>query len=152
MSGPEQWFLRPVSSADERFAMKPELTIPNIRKLDTHRSDLFAFEVTGHITAGDIENIYGLLNEAYATHPKIDLLVRMTNYEGWDWDVVTREATMVGKTKALKHIRRYAVVGGPDWVAAMIRFFDPFFGVEMRHFTKAEEDAAWAWLDEPAAD
>lgn len=129
--------------------MDPNLTIPNIRKLDSPRGDLFAFEVTGHVTAADVENVYGLLAEAYATHPKIDLLVRLTNYDGWDWDVISREMVLVKKTRALKHIRRYAVVGGPAWIAAMVQLLDPFFAIEMKAFDGTEEAEAWAWLDRP---
>ena len=132
--------------------MKPELAIPNIRKIETTRDDLYGFEVTGHITAADVENIYGLLAEAYSRHPRIDLLVRLTNYDGWDWNVITRETTMIVKTKALRHIRRYAVVGGPEWIAGMIRLFNPFLSIEMKHFASDEEGAARAWLDEPSQD
>lgn len=129
--------------------MSEEMTTRNIRRLDTPRADLFAFEVTGHIIAADVERIYGLLADAYAEHPKVDLLVRLTNYEGWDWNVMTREATLVGKTRALKHIRRYAVVGGPDWIAAIIRLLDPFFAIAMKHFAIDREADAWAWLERP---
>ena len=132
--------------------MNPELTIPNIRKIETTRDDLYGFEVTGRIKAADIENIYGLLAEAYSRHPRIDLLVRLTNYGGWDWNVITRETTMIVKTKALRHIRRYAVVGGPEWIAGMIRLFNPFLSIEMKHFGAAEESAAWAWLDDRSED
>jgi len=130
--------------------VNPDLTVPHIRKIDTPRDDLFAFEVTGHVSAADVENVYGLLAAAYSTHPRIDLLVRLTDYEGWDWNVISHEVALMNKTKALKHIRRYAVVGGPPWVAAMVRFFDPFFSVEMKPFDIGDEDAAWAWLDDPA--
>ncbi len=132
--------------------MNPELTIPNIRRIETSRDDLYGFEVTGHITAADVENIYGLLAEAYARHPRIDLLVRLTNYDGWDWDVITRETAMIGKTRALRHIRRYAVVGGPEWIAAMIRLFDPFFSIEMKHFGADREAEAWTWLEAAPGD
>lgn len=132
--------------------MNPEQTIPNIRKIETPRDDLYGFEVTGHITAADVENVYGLLAEAYSRHPRVDLLIRLTGYDGWDWNVITRETAMIAKTKALKHIRRYAVVGGPDWIAGMIRLFNPFLSLEMKHFGADEEDAAWAWLEERPAD
>ncbi len=119
----------------------------NIRRIDTPRDDLYAFEVTGHITAADVEAVYGLLAEAYERHPRVDLLIRLVGYDGWDWNVISRETTMIAKTRALRHIRRYAVVGGPGWIAGMVRLFDPLLSIEMKHFDAGDEAAAWTWLD-----
>lgn len=119
---------------------------PNIKRIETDRPDAYAFEITGHITAPDIENMYGLLEGAYAVHDKIDLLVVIHDYEGFDWSAAFKESTMVGKTHALKHIRKYAVIGGPGWMRPVIGFFKPFFSLEMKHFEADEEEAAWKWL------
>jgi hypothetical protein len=118
----------------------------SIRRLDTDREDVFAFDVVGHIKASDVENIYGLLEGAYSLHDKIDMLVRIREYEGVDWDAAMKDFRLLGKTHALKHIRRYAVVGGPGWMGAVIALFNPFFRVEMKHFDAAEEAEAWAWI------
>ena len=118
----------------------------SVRRLDTDREDVFAFDIVGHITAPDVENIYGLLEGAYSLHDKIDILVRIKDYEGIDWDAAVKDLGLVGKTHALQHIRRYAVVGGPGWMGALIALFKPFFRVEMKHFGATEETAAWAWI------
>ncbi|WP_157015773.1 SpoIIAA family protein [Mesorhizobium xinjiangense] len=119
---------------------------PNIRRIETDREDAYAFEITGHITAADMENMYGLLEGAYELHDKIDLLVLVHNYEGFDWAAALKEPTMVGKTHALKHIRKYAVVGGPGWMRAMLALFKPFMSMEMEHFEAGKADEAWQWL------
>ena len=119
----------------------------SIRRIDTDREDAFAFDIVGHITAPDVENIYGLLEGAYSLHDKIDILVRIKDYEGIDWDAAMKDFGLLGKTHALKHIRRYAVVGGPGWMAALITLFKPFFRVEMKHFGAAEETDAWTWIN-----
>jgi hypothetical protein len=118
----------------------------SIRRLDTDRDDVFAFDVVGHIRAPDVENIYGLLEGAYSLHDKIDMLVRIKDYEGVDWDAAMKDFRLLGKTHALKHIRRYAVVGGPGWIGAMVAVFNPFFRIEMKHFETKEEAQAWAWI------
>jgi hypothetical protein len=123
--------------------MEPPLAV---RRLDTDREDVFAFDVVGHIRASDVENIYGLLEGAYSLHDKIDMLVRIRDYEGIDWDAAMKDFRLLGKTHALKHIRRYAVVGGPGWMGAIIAVFKPFFRVEMKHFDATEEARAWAWI------
>ena len=35
--------------------------VPAVRRIDTDRDDLCAFEIVGHVTAADVENLFGLL-------------------------------------------------------------------------------------------
>jgi hypothetical protein len=127
--------------------MKPLETIPAIRRINTDREDLCALEIVGHFSAADLENAYGLLEGAYIVHEKIDLLVRVTHYEGFDWSSAFTETTIRGKTQALQHIRKYALVGGPGWLRTMMGIFGPLFSsIETRHFDMADEAAAWEWV------
>ena len=118
----------------------------SIRRLDTDREDVFAFDVVGHIAASDVENIYGLLEGAYSLHDKIDMLMRIKDYDGVDWDAAMRDLGLLGKSDALKHIRLYAIVGGPGWIGPMISVSKPFFSVEMKHFGEENEADAWKWI------
>ncbi len=124
-------------------AMDP---LPAIRRIDTNRSDLCALEIVGHFTANDLENAYGLLEAAYAEHDKVDLLVRIKHYDGFDWGAVFDEGTIRGKAQALRHIRKYAVVGGPSWMRAVLTVFGPLTAVKTRHFRSSDEGAAWEWI------
>ncbi|HVW57412.1 MAG TPA: STAS/SEC14 domain-containing protein [Rhizobiaceae bacterium] len=117
-----------------------------VRRLDTDRQDVLAFEACGRLDVADVENIYGLLEGACQLHPKIDVLLRIRDYEGIDWTAIARDWTLLGRNRAIRHIRRYAVVGGPGWIGATIGLFKPFFSLEMRHFDAAEEGAAWEWI------
>lgn len=120
--------------------------LPAIRRIDTDRSDLCALEIVGHFTSNDLENAYGLLTAAYATHDKVDLLVRIKDYDGFDWGAVFDESTIRGKAQALRHIRNYAVVGGPGWMGAVLAVFGPLTSIKTRHFDIAEESKAWEWI------
>jgi len=120
--------------------------LPAIRRIDTERSDLCALEIVGHFTAPDLENAYGLLEAAYEQHDRIDLLVRITRYEGFDWSAAFDESTIRGKTHALRHIRKYAVVGGPAWMKIVLGVFGPLTPVKTRHFAAEDEAAAWQWI------
>lgn len=120
--------------------------LPAIRRIDTDRSDLCALEIVGHFTAADLENAYGLLEAAYAEHQKVDLLVRITHYDGFDWGAVFDETTIRGKAHALRHIRKYAVVGGPAWMRAVLSVFGPLTSITTRHFDAASETKAWEWI------
>lgn len=121
--------------------------VPAIRRIDTNRADAYAFEIMGHVSAADIENLYGLLEGAYALHDKIDLLIRIVDYAGTDWQEVSTHTTTEGRSHALEHIRRCAAVGEPNWIPYARGIFTSSLPVELRHFNAADEQDAWAWID-----
>jgi SpoIIAA-like len=120
--------------------------LPAIRRIETDRGDLCALEIVGHFTANDLENAYGLLEAAYAEHEKVDLLVRMGQYDGFDWAAIFNRTTIRGKTQALRRIRKYAVVGGPGWMRPMLAFFGPLTSIKIKHFAADDETRAWEWI------
>jgi hypothetical protein len=120
--------------------------VPAIRRIETDRSDLCALEIVGHFTAADLENAYGLLEAAYMLHEKIDVLVRITHYDGFDWSAVFTRSTARGKTRALGRIGKYAVVGGPGWMRAVLTIFGPLTSIKTKHFDAADESRAWEWI------
>lgn len=121
--------------------------LPVIRRIPTNRPDVFAFAIEGHMSDADIENLYGLLDAAYEQHDEIDLLIRLTGYEGFDWGSAFSETTLSMRAKSLRHLRRYAIVGGPLWIQASVTLMQPFLSIEIKNFEPEEEDAAWSWLD-----
>lgn len=120
--------------------------IPAVRRIETDRDDLFACEITGHVSAADFENLYGLLEGAYALHNQIDVLVHFTNYDGVDWSEVSDNTKKEGQARASQHVRRCASIGGPDWVSYFKGWFAPSVDVELKRFEEDEEDQAWAWI------
>ncbi len=120
--------------------------IPVIRRIPTNRDDVIAFAVEGHLNDASLENLYGLLDAAYETHDEIDLLIRLTGYEGVDWGAAFSESMLSMRSKSLKHLRRYAIVGGPLWIQASMTLMQPFISIEMRAFEDDEENEAWEWL------
>ena len=120
--------------------------VPAVRRIETDRPDLFAIDVVGHVSAADVENLYGLLEAAYALHPKIDVLVRMVDHDGVDWAEVSDETVRDGKAHAREHVARCACVGEPDWTADLQGWFTTAEPVELRHFPDDEESEAWLWL------
>lgn len=117
-----------------------------VRRIETNRATAFAFEIVGHVTAADVENLYGLLEGAYALHDKIDLLVKIVDYDGVDWGAVSTSTTEDGRRHALDHIRRCAAIGEPNWILDVTGFFTAPLPVELRHFDAADEEAAWEWI------
>lgn len=120
--------------------------IPVVRRIPTDRDDVFAFTIEGHLDDASLENLYGLLDAAYETHEEIDLLIRLTGYEGFDWTSAFSESTLSMRSKSLKKLRRYAIIGGPLWVQASITLMQPFLSIELRAFDADDEGEAWEWL------
>lgn len=119
--------------------------VPTLRRIDTDRSDLFAVDIVGRVTAADAENLFGLLEAAYALHPKIDTLVRLVDYENIDWRGISKQTLEHGKANALEHVRRCATVGEPNWIGQVEGLFTAI-PVELRHFDAENEPDAWVWL------
>jgi hypothetical protein len=121
--------------------------VPTVRRIETSRADAYAFELMGHITAADVENLYGLLEGAYELHDSIDLLIRIVDYEGSEWTEVSRKTRRDGRVHALEHVRRCAAVGEPNWTIYARAIFAIATTIEIRHFSSEDEAAAWAWLE-----
>lgn len=119
---------------------------PGVRMIATTDPKVLAFEVDGHMTAKDIQPLAETLQAAFDKHNKIRLLNRIKKFDGFDWSLVRQEATFRMKLSALRHVERYAVVGGPEWVEGLVKLFDPLFTLEMRHFAAGDETEAWAWI------
>ena len=121
-------------------------TVPAIRRIDTDRDDLFAIDVVGYVSAADAENLFGLLEAAYALHPRIDVAVRLIDHEGVDWADISDDTLKQGTIRALEHVGRCAAIGEPDWTADARRLMPVPAPVELRHFSAEEEPMAWQWL------
>lgn len=120
-------------------------TVPAIRRIDTDRADLLAFDVVGSVVPSDAENLFGLLEAAYVLHSKIDVLVRLVDFEGVEWAGLSDETLEGGKARALEHVGRCASVGGPDWTNSAQGLFTRI-PLELRYFAAEHEAEAWIWL------
>jgi hypothetical protein len=121
-------------------------TVPAIRRIDTDRDDLFAIDIVGHVLAADAENLFGLLEAAYALHPRIDVAVRLIDHDGVDWANISDDTLKQGTIRALEHVGRCAAIGEPNWIADARRFLPASPPIEFRHFKAGDEAAAWRWL------
>lgn len=126
--------------------MLPLERVPAVRRIETDRMDAFAFEIAGEFNAGDAENLYGLLEGAYALSDRIDLLVRLTGLESVDLSGLSADTAGSMREEAARHVGRCAVVGDDGWASRVTRLFEPVSGVEIRHFAPADEAQAWEWI------
>ncbi|WFP73430.1 STAS/SEC14 domain-containing protein [Mesorhizobium sp. WSM4906] len=120
--------------------------VPAIRRIDTNRDALFAIDVVGDVSPADAENLFGLLEAAYALHPRIDVLVRLTDHGSIDWTSISQETLRQGAAHVLEHVVRCAAIGDPAWASYVQAFFPRTLPFEFRHFDSDDEPSAWQWL------
>lgn len=119
---------------------------PSIRIIETDRPDVLGFELNGRISAADAEAAADYFNKALAENVPLRLLARVRCIDGADLGALFGHKYMAMKVGMLKHLERYAVVGGPSWLCAWVSALDPLVSAELRYFPANEEDQAWIWL------
>ena len=120
--------------------------VPAIRRIETNRDALFAINVVGDVSPADAENLFGLLEAAYALHPRIDVLVRLTDEESVDWANISNDTLRQGVADAMRHVVRCAAIGEPGWASLVTGVFPKTLPFEFRRFDVDDEEAAWQWL------
>ncbi len=122
------------------------MTVLNIRKLRTPEPALHAFEIIGKITKPEVEWMAAVLQGAFEVQDTLDILIVMRGYDGIEAGAVFDLKSLKAQSQSVLHVRKYAVVGAPDWAEAMINFFAPISPVSARTFDIEDEDDAWAWV------
>lgn len=124
---------------------------PAIRSVETGRTDLLGFEVWGKIGTDDIERMAGAVEAAFDAVDIVDIIIVMHHYDGMELAAAFDPAGMRAQARAVRHVRKYAVVGAPGWAEVMINLMSPLSPVEARTFSLNEEAEAWAWVRTAAA-
>lgn len=126
--------------------MHPLERVPAIRRVDTDRPGLFAIEITGEVTSADVENLFGLLEGAYALQDRLDLLVRIREFGGLLSEGMSSATTYEVKEHARGHVKRCALIGASNDIAEVKSFLRLPSAVELREFGPDDEPDAWLWF------
>lgn len=114
--------------------------------IETGNPDVLGFELDGRINAEEMHALAARMNALMDARPgPVRILGKFTNFRipapgGLDADYMRM------KLKALHKVERYAVVGGPLWLAAWVAAMAPLLKIEVRHFPAEREADAWQWL------
>ena len=125
----------------QNFAHGPITQIP------TDNPRVYAFRIVGHMDDDDSEALSRYMNTVFDETDKVDMLLDLSGLTGSDWDSMLDGDVIQSRFRSLSHVGKYAVVGAPDRAASMIRIMDKIIPVNARAFDKAEEDAAWAFVE-----
>ena len=119
---------------------------PSIHFIQTNNDRVVAYTIDGSVTEDDVKNAAKVLNEAFDRHDKINILVRMKNFRGYDLYALLNDELYRMKYKAFYKVEKYAVVGAKPWMRNLMELISPLFKIETRVFDESEEAAAWEWV------
>jgi hypothetical protein len=119
---------------------------PSVRLIETTSPNVIAFEVDGRIRAEDMRRLIATSEEAMKAHEHVNVLVRVSRFDGVGLDAPREEGLASMKMKGWKQVDRYALVGGPAWMATVTGWFTPLVRTQTRHFDLDQEDEAWRWI------
>lgn len=108
---------------------------------------ILGFEFTGKLDESDYPELVESVNETIAAHGKVRLLVHFHDFSGWTPSGFWRDFKF--SRRHTDTIERFAVVGEEDWQKALIELAKPLTHAEVRYFSPAEKEKAWAWLESP---
>lgn len=120
---------------------------PALKVIETDNPDVFGFELDGKVGAAELEAISHYFEAALERKRPLRLLGRIKHIGGFEMAGLRSKDYLEMKRDMLRHVERYALVGGPAWLKAWVAALDPFFNVDLRHFEADEEVEAWVWLD-----
>lgn len=126
--------------------MLPEDTLSVVSKIKTDRAGAIAFSINGVLASSDVENLYGLFEAEAEGQDHISMIVIFKEYDGIDWESLFNEDTAKIRAEAFKKLKRYAIVGGPDWLNLAVEFFRPFGRVETKWFSLNNIDEGWKYI------
>ena len=121
-------------------------SVPAVRRINTDRETLAAFDIVGTVNSADLENLFGLLEAAYALHPSTDVLLRLTDCDGFEGSGFERSTVDEGREAAGEHVRRCAIIADGHGISESNRLFVAVGAGETRHFAADEEAEAWDWM------
>jgi hypothetical protein len=123
-----------------------------IHVVETSRPDVLAFEIDGKLTRRDLEAVAERFSAAMAGKAPTRVLGRISRLDGAELGGLVDDDLIRMKFAALDSVERYAIVGGPAWLAGWVSIIDRLAKAEIRYFQLREEASAWEWVGaEPAA-
>lgn len=106
------------------------------------------FKISGKVSADDYRQLMPRLDEAIAARGKINLLVLVEDFDGYDGLDAAKADFHFGANE-YRQVEKAAFVGDGKWMARLVKVMDPFTRhTDERSFTPDQIDEAWAWIKE----
>lgn len=118
---------------------------PGVQVVEDGSDGLLIFQIDGKMTEEGADQVFAAFDKAVEGRDKINLMIRVKDYEGFDLGMLTDKDTMTSKLGAIDKVGRYAIVGAPGWMRTMVQTMGSLIPIEMRTFDASEDDAAQKW-------
>ena len=124
-----------------------------VRQIPTTDPAVFAFDIPGKVSEEDLEHMARTMEPAFEGDGKASLLLMFEHYEGNELGALADADVIRTHFKALSGLDRYAVVGAPAHMNAMLETLSVVIPVKAETFDLGEVDKAWAHVGaRPAGD
>ena len=109
--------------------------------------NVIGIKIDGKIVKPDLEKVFTVVEEKLATHPKLRIYVEVESFEGISLDALIADLKFA--LPKMNKFERKAVVSDQGWMKPIIEVGDKLFpSIDVKLFTRAERDAALAWVAE----
>jgi len=115
--------------------------------LPTTREDTLGIVIDGRLTDEEMARVVHELDERRQVGPVRRILVRMHSLGTIDPRIMANSGYLGMKLRMLHDLERYALVGAPGWMTALVDTMKPLLRLEIRQFDPENEPAAWDWLE-----
>jgi hypothetical protein len=119
-----------------------------IQRAPSPRADLLTFDIFGKILTEDLDWMAKEVDRAFEHFDAVDMLLVMRRFDSAEVGAVIDPKVLKVQFRSLVKVRKYAVVGAPTWVNAMINAFDVVVPVDAGTFDLADEAVARNWMEE----
>lgn len=117
-----------------------------IKLLADGSDGVVAFEVDGRITEEGAEAVFAPLRGMMDDDTKVNVLAKFTRWDGFDPAMLMDGSIMGTKFALIGHLKRYAIVGAPEWMQGFVSMMAPMMPFEMQFFDAKDEAAAREWV------
>jgi hypothetical protein len=144
--------LRTFGSAERVAAMSwvaelhDEPRAPALRMVPTTRPDVIAFAINGTVAVNEASEFVSAAEAVLDRNERVRLLGRFDSPFGISPSAFKQSGMAAFKWRIRHKIDRYAIVGGPRWVASWVGLLRNLARIDIRHFDERDESAAWSWI------
>lgn len=117
-----------------------------MRVIETDTPGVLAFEIDGKVSEEDVEALAQRFDTDGAGEGPTLVIGRISRLEGFEARALFDDDLVRMKLAALSSVKKYALVGGPAWMAGWVSFADRLAKADIRHFELSDEAAAWEWI------
>lgn len=117
-----------------------------VRGIPTTNPSVYAFEIPDKVSEEDLERMAHTMQAAFERGDEVSLLLNFENYEGNELGALLDGDVIKTHFASLANLDRYAVVGTPGHMDAMLEMLSAVIPVKAKTFDKSEIAAAWEYV------